>query len=407
MKTLNNTATAKHIAASSGLAFSYNRSRRVWELAARNGVANLVRTYAPSEVADLATDAFYSHCMEVAALNMTAHQMERVIVRAQYAAMSDRLNDGEQFAPNSADSLEFVRLACAATCEDRQVWDYENAMYNMIHDAEELSGTYAEHKRAFLAGVPSVAVAALPTVPEYCAISSYWTDGKPSRGIGQNKGRRTAIGYFEGKQAIMSFPPRLNKGLIPDLDDVAAILAGVSVAAACRAFNDSKADTVAAAPGELVRRVVRLLPGAPHGVALTVAGSFYVMWCGPRSHRLAVECTSPARLFAHWRGFVNACAAPSVYLVKADTVADLVAATAPPDVAAAIHATESNADTMARVMAVLRGRRLAEEASAARLACECHQCAVPEESDDEENARALQYEQDRAAAAARLAGSSK
>lgn len=77
-----------------------------------------------------------------------------------------------------------------------------------------------------------------PAVEEkFECISSYWTDGKPSNGIGQNAGRRTALGYFVNKAPVMSFPAHLNNYRAPDLDDVADILAGVSVTIAATAFN--------------------------------------------------------------------------------------------------------------------------------------------------------------------------
>jgi hypothetical protein len=69
------------------------------------------------------------------------------------------------------------------------------------------------------------------------SISSYWTDGKPSRGMGMNKGRATAIAYSENKVMLVSLPARLNNFKIPDLRDMAAIMRGDSVAIACAEFN--------------------------------------------------------------------------------------------------------------------------------------------------------------------------
>lgn len=75
------------------------------------------------------------------------------------------------------------------------------------------------------------------STPDGAYIATYYTDGDPARPAGQNKGRRTALAYYENKRAIVSFPARLNNFKMVELDDVPGILAGVSVAAAMTEFN--------------------------------------------------------------------------------------------------------------------------------------------------------------------------
>lgn len=318
-------------------------------------------------------------------------------------------------------------------------------------------------------------------LPDGACIASYWTDGKPSAGLGKNKGRRTAIAYSVNKQMIVSFPPRLNAGRIPELDEVPAILAGVSVAAACTVFNKANivrlaermnADSLdwCALPnndddefilradldgiyiadgstGERFERVAdswatenariqaeraaapRCVPGEPVPAAFMVFTSYTVLKAlhPTVSAEFQLRKTSdgpvypgaiyPVRItgpMSVWIG--EPCAtqqeaerAALAYLRSLAPVGARVDLSKPGDTAAApvlVAApgapVESNADIMARAVAFIRGRRLADEA---RAACECHQCAVPDESDDEENARALQHEEERAAAARRLAGS--
>lgn len=322
-------------------------------------------------------------------------------------------------------------------------------------------------------------------LPDGACIASYWTDGKPSAGLGKNKGRRTAIAYSVNREMIVSFPPRLNAGRIPELDEVPAILAGVSVAAACTVFNKAnivrlaermnadsldwwplpnndddefilRADLdgifiVDGSTGERFERVAdswatanaaaqeaarlaaaapRCTPGEPLPAAFIVFTSYTVLRAlhptvsaefqlrktsdGPvfPGAIYPVRITGPASV---WIG--EPCAtqqeaerAALAYLRSLAPVGARVDLSKPEEAAAPVLVAvpgapvESNADIMARAVAFVRGRRLAQEA---RNACECHQCAVPEESDDEENTRALLAEEERAAAAARLAGSSK
>jgi hypothetical protein len=72
-------------------------------------------------------------------------------------------------------------------------------------------------------------------------IASYFVDGLPSLGLGKNKGRRTAIGYFLNKQCVVSFPARLNGRNVPTMSEAAAILRGDGVADAMREFNGEPA----------------------------------------------------------------------------------------------------------------------------------------------------------------------
>lgn len=147
-RTLNNTATAKHIAADHGLAFTYVRGSRSWMLS-NKAHAKHAKLYKAADVADIDTDSFYNDCMEVAARTISAAQMDIVVTRARFADMQDRLSRGETFAPNSRDAIEFARLSCAAECHDKQVHAMEHAIYIMRTEAEEKHGTYAEHRAAF------------------------------------------------------------------------------------------------------------------------------------------------------------------------------------------------------------------------------------------------------------------
>ena len=141
-------------------------------------------------------------------------------------------------------------------------------------------------------------------------IASYFTDGKPSN-PGHNKGRPQAIGYYVNKQCVMSFPARLNGGHIPDIDEAADILRGVSVKESDGMRN--AAYDLGTLARSIVRDTVAAVRGADVGAALTVTGDGttegvkYVMWHGRRSHTLHAVATSPARLLAHWSGFVDNC----------------------------------------------------------------------------------------------------
>jgi hypothetical protein len=146
--TLNNTATAKKIAADHGLAFSYVRGSRSWMLS-NKAHAKHSKLYKAADVADFDTDCFYADCMEVAARTISPAQMEKVVIRARFSHMQDRLSNGETFAPNSADALEFVQLSIDAHCTDKQVHAFEHTIYILCTEAEEESGTYAEHRATF------------------------------------------------------------------------------------------------------------------------------------------------------------------------------------------------------------------------------------------------------------------
>jgi hypothetical protein len=118
--------------------------------------------------------------------------------------------------------------------------------------------------------------------------------------------------YTINGAVVMSMPARLNNGRVPALDECADILAGWSV---------EESDGVLFAAHNLhelartiVLEVMAELPGASVGAALTVTGDGttrgvkYVMWSGRRSHTLHAVATTPARLRAHWSGFVENCA---------------------------------------------------------------------------------------------------
>jgi hypothetical protein len=344
-RTLNNTDTAKKIAADHGLTFTYNRSRRVWILAARHHVAGMFDSvYTPSEVADIEADAFYWHCTEVAAMTITPDQMHKVFQRAKHAEMLDMIGrEGRDFT--KAEFYEWVALD--PTSYDKQVHAMEDAIYQMRMDAEEVSGTYADHKAQF-AGVRAVA--------------SY--------------GKGKHIGYSVDGRFVMSLPAQLNNRRIPCPEECDDILAGESI---------TESDGVRFAARDLaniaranVAALVAMLPGAEIGAALTVtgdgtaAGARYVMWCGPRSHTLAVQQTSETRLFLHWSGFLQNLRdeANARALVAEQERADNAAALVAPRVdlskpAAPLHVAsvlelpqEPNASVLERVAASLRARRL-------------------------------------------------
>jgi hypothetical protein len=102
---------------------------------------------------------------------------------------------------------------------------------------------------------------------------------------------RKAIGLYVGGACVVSFPAHLNAGRIPDVDDALAILAGGGTV--CEVI----AATVAAVPGDVV------------GAALSALDGRYIMWTDSRKHELLISETSPARLLAHWTGFVENSAA--------------------------------------------------------------------------------------------------
>lgn len=179
-------------------------------------------------------------------------------------------------------------------------------------------------------------------------------------------GKGKHVGYSEDGKFVVSFPAQLNGGRVPELDDVPGILAGQSVAAACTVFNKAN----------IVRLAERMnansldwcaLPGNDDDEFILRAdldGIFIVDGStGERFERVADSwATENARIQA------ERAAAPVVSLAKPEEAA------APVLVAAPGAPVESNADTMARAVAFVRGRRLAQEA---RESCECHQCAVP------------------------------
>lgn len=61
------------------------------------------------------------------------------------------------------------------------------------------------------------------------SIGTYYTDMQPAKPHGQNAGRATAVGLSVNRKIILSFPARLNSGRIPDIREVSAILRGDSI----------------------------------------------------------------------------------------------------------------------------------------------------------------------------------
>ena len=174
-----------------------------------------------------------------------------------------------------------------------------------------------------------------------------YTDGKAQR----------AIGYSIGGRFVMSLPARLNGGRIPSLEECAEILAGDSVKESDGVRN--AAHHLGTVARSIVSDTVARFPGSHVGAALTVtgdgttAGVKYVMWHGKRSHTLHAVATSPARLMAHWSGFVETCAA-----LVAPRV-DLTKPAAPVHVASvAVFHQEPNLSVLDRVAASLRARRM-------------------------------------------------
>lgn len=204
------------------------------------------------------------------------------------------------------------------------------------------------------------------------AVATYKTGHVYSDGKAQQ-----AVGYSINGEFVMSLPARLNGGRIPDLWECVDILDGVSV-------RESDGFAYAGRElGKLARSVVldtvAALPGALWGAALTVTGdgtargASYVMWCGRRTHTLAVIATTPQRLMAHWAGFVDNCRieqAASVAEVLERAPVDCLPAMprrvdlskpAMPDHVASVLALpqEPAASVLERVAAELRARRLA------------------------------------------------
>jgi hypothetical protein len=334
-RTLNSTATAKKIAADHGLTFTYNRSARVWILAARHHVAGMTDSrYTPTEIAGFDVDTFYWHCLEVAALTITPAQMAKVVERAQHAEMLDMIDrEGRDFT-----KAEFSAwIALDPVSHDKQVHAMEDAVYNMRQDAEAISGDYFDHKAQFK-GVRAVA--------------SY--------------GKGKHIGYSVDGRFVMSLPAQLNNRRIPCPEECDDILAGESI-------TESDGVRFAARDlGDMARRMVAdlvaMLPGSKVGAAITVtgdgtaAGLRFVMWCGKSSHTLAVQQTTETRLFLHWSGFLDNCRAA---LVEPDASrVDLSKPAAPLHVAsvAALPALP-NAVVMERTRAALAERRKASGAS--------------------------------------------
>jgi hypothetical protein len=282
-RTLNSTDTAKKIAADHGLTFTYNRSARVWILAARHHVAGMMDSrYTPGEIAGFDTDTFYWHCTEVATHTATPEQMHKVFQRAKHAELFDMLaREGRE---KFTDDERAQWLELNPTSHDKQVHAIEDAIYQMRLDAEEVGGSYADHKAKF-AGVR--------------AVESY--------------GKGKHVGYTVDGRFVMSLPAQLNNGRIPCAEECDDILNGESVTESDGwRFRARDLHELARA---IVADTVLCWPGDKVGAALTVTGDGtpqgvkYVMWNGKRSHTLHAIATSPLRLYTHWRGFLENCAA--------------------------------------------------------------------------------------------------
>jgi hypothetical protein len=165
----------------------------------------------------------------------------------------------------------------------------------------------------------------------------------------------------------MSLPAQLNNGRIPCPEECDDILNGESVIESDGwRFRARDFYTLARA---VVEDTLLMVPGAKVGAALvvtgdgTINGARYVMWCGARRHTLAVLQTTATRLFLHWSGFVDNC--------RIDAEGEQ-AARAPDELPAPPAVVYLDVE---------------------------HIEAAPPPSCDEENARALDAEQARAAAA--------
>jgi hypothetical protein len=158
-----------------------------------------------------------------------------------------------------------------------------------------------------------------------------------------NKGR--AIGYSDGTAFVLSFPASLNSNGIPAIDDMPGILAGQSVAAAARAFNES---VTAALADKINAECLDWLP-LPNNDAdefilrADEDGVFIVD--GATDERIK-------RVSDSWM------MRPRVNLAKPEPVALAACACAAP-------CCESNAVVMARAVEFVRDRRLTAEYVAA------------------------------------------
>lgn len=193
------------------------------------------------------------------------------------------------------------------------------------------------------------------------ATASYKTGHTYSDGKAQR-----AIAYTINGEAVMSLPARLNNGRIPDLDECADILDGVSVRESDGWRN--RAHDLHELARRIVLEVLAEQPGGSAGASMTVTGDGtpegvkYIMWHGRRSHTLHAVATSPARLRAHWSGFLDNCREADYIAARGKVEAprvDLSKPAAPLHVASVLELPqEPNASVLERVAASLRARRL-------------------------------------------------
>lgn len=264
-RTLNNTATAKKIAADCGLVFSYVRGARIWRLTSKDFAA-VRRVYDAKEVPNVEVDAFYLDCQYVASQTVTPEQMNTVVERARYSAMQERLNCGEEFAPGSADALEFMRLFNAAYTHDRHVWEVENAIHRLLEELEEQHGTYSDHKAAHAAQVEEVETIIAQPVADLVAVASYANGAH--------------VGLSVNGRFVLSFPARLVDGAIPNLQEAEWILTGAEVEAACYLFNVARACRVSLAKPEAPECVCVLAEVPQESNAIVMARAVAVVRMG-------------------------------------------------------------------------------------------------------------------------------
>lgn len=148
-KTLNNTATAKKIAADHGLTFAYVRNGGgYWKLYSLKSAYAGRRVYDSKDVPNIDVESFYWDCDAVALESVTVEQMAKVVVRAKYREMQERLNRGEEFTPEAHAQFmdELVAVSTEAECTDKQVHSVENWLHRTMEEMEKQHGTYFEYK---------------------------------------------------------------------------------------------------------------------------------------------------------------------------------------------------------------------------------------------------------------------
>lgn len=146
----------------------------------------------------------------------------------------DRYIDGVTNAPCTNTDANDVRAFAMS--------EYDHGRYLGVHGlnlADVIEYEFQDAMRRIAKEQAALAVdahEAIESGADFC-IASYYTDGKPATATKADKARRTAIGVsVAGYGRLVSLPAQLNGRRIPELDEVAAILRGDSVAAAMAAF---------------------------------------------------------------------------------------------------------------------------------------------------------------------------